>query len=279
MLLSFGTTLAASPEIRSDVADSLLSSQQTVQSIDNTYIVGKDLASYTPRVEIRAVTEDVDTYYVDYLLRTIDLKDSVWQDVEKEETLKVGKDALEGGSLGFYVTRELKQRVDREMALLVEVQGIERKEVTQKTVAVTYSGLIGTFIDDRTEVVPEYVPPPADSAGGVASQEEPHTGIQATGGAGAPQLQVLGNNPARLSFGEVYADLGVLVTDDSGADLGYKTLLDGVEVSQIKIPTTSDATYVITYKATDGAGHVGTATRTVIVGSGTTVEASTTPAQ
>lgn len=271
VLLSFGTTLAASPEVRSDVAQSVIGAQSKVLSIDNTYIANKDLSSYTPRVEITGVTEDAEAYYVAYRLHTIDLDAYVWQDVAKEETMRAGKDALGGRDLGAYATRELKQRVDRELALLREVQEIERKQVTQKTVATTYSGLIGTFIDDRTEVVPEYVPPSPEVASQPSAPDAPtpSPAVPASGGPGAPRLQVLGNNPAKLSLGEVYSDLGVLVTDDSGVDLGYKMYLDGKEVMQIKIPPIVHATYTVTYEATDGAGNTGTATRTVIMGKGT----------
>lgn len=295
ILLSFGTTLAASPEIREGVAESMIASERRVIAIDNTYIANKDLSSYTPRVEISGVTENAEAYFVGYRFYTIDLKDSVWQDVIKEETLQVGKDALGDRDLGAYATRELKQRVDRELALLREVQQLERRQVTQKTVATTYSGLIGTFIDERTEVAPEYVPPTPEPVASVPSASEPSAAPSApsatpsAGGAGAPRLQVLGNNPATLSLGDVYNDLGVLVTDDSGADLGYKTFLDGKEVLQIRIPSTVDATYTITYAATDGAGNTGTATRTVIMGKGTpapepaidegATSASTTPTE
>lgn len=274
VLLSFGTTLAASPEIREEVAGAVVDSQTQTLSIDNTYIANKDLSSYSPRVEIIGVTEDAEAYYVAYRLSTIDLRDAVWQDVLKEEVMRAGKDALGDRDLGAYATRELKQRVDRELQLLREVQEIERRQVTQKTVATTYSGLVGMLIDDRTEVVPEYVPPSSDTAEQPASSPAPPAEGSAPspagsqGGASAPRLQVLGNNPAQLQLGEVYNDLGVLVTDDSGADLGYKTYLDGKEVLQVKIPSTVHATYTIEYRATDGAGNTGTATRTVVMGKG-----------
>lgn len=269
LLLSFGTTLAASPEIRGEVSDSLIQKESEVVSVDNTYIAGKDLESYTPRVEIVKVTEDDTSYYVDYTIRTIGLRDDVWQDVVQGETLTVSKESLEGVGLGTYATRELKQRVDREKALLIEVQALERKVVSQRVVSTTYSGLIGTFIDDTTEVEPPYVP--TEETSGVTQTPSPNAPvpeISISGGAGAPRLQILGNNPAKLALGEVYNDLGVLVTDDSGADLGYKTLLDGKEVRQIYLPPTQHATYVITYEASDASGNVGRATRTVIVGNG-----------
>lgn len=287
ILLSFGTTLAASPEIREGVAGAVLSSESTVVSVDNTYIAGKDLSSYTPRVEIVSVTEDAETYFVGYRFHTIDVKDSVWQEVTKEETLKVAKDALDGRELGVYVTRELKQRVDRELALLVEVQQIERRQVTQKTVATSYSGLIGTFIDERTYIAPEYVPPPESPAVAEAGETPPPSSPPSSPTSGdttPPTLQVLGNNPATLQLGEVYNDLGVVVTDNSGADLGYKSYLNGTLVMQVQIPSTVHATYTIRYEATDGAGNVGSVERTVIMGTGTPApevveepQASTTP--
>ena len=72
--------------------------------------------------------------------------------------MTVAKGAIVGRDLGLYVTEQLKQVIDHEIAYLTEVQDIERKQVSQKVVAVAYSGLVGAFLDDRTEVLPGYTP-------------------------------------------------------------------------------------------------------------------------
>ena len=84
----------------------------------------------------------------------------------------------------------------------------------------------------------------------------------------APIITINGNNPANINIGGAYSDLGALVTDNVNENLGFKTFLNGVEVAQINIDTASSTTYAIEYKATDQAGNIGTATRTVIVGDG-----------
>jgi hypothetical protein len=139
--------------------DAIYSETQEVLSVDNTYIVEKDLSGYTPRVEITGVTEDDLNYYVAYRFSTIDVQDYVWQDVVKDERLQVEKQFL-GSSLdlGLYATKQLKELIDNELARLTEVQAAERTRVSQKVVATAYGGLIGTFLDETTEALPGYTP-------------------------------------------------------------------------------------------------------------------------
>ena len=137
----------------------ILSAQEQVVSIDNTYIANKNLDAYTPQVVIVNVKEDDEYYYVAYQFITIDLKDAAWQDVLKEEVMRVSKaDLGPYRDLGLYVTEQLKQKIDRELARLKETQEFERRQVTQKIVATAYSGLIGAFLDDTTETIPGYKP-------------------------------------------------------------------------------------------------------------------------
>lgn len=137
----------------------IFSSEQKVISVDNTYIADKDLSDYTPQVQISAITENEDTYFVSYIFKTIDVQDFVWKDVEKAGTMSVDKSVLgEYGDLGIYVAEQLKQNIDHEVDRLKEAQEIERRNVTQKTVAIEYGGLIGKLLDDTTEVFPGYTP-------------------------------------------------------------------------------------------------------------------------
>jgi hypothetical protein len=84
----------------------------------------------------------------------------------------------------------------------------------------------------------------------------------------APVITINGNNPAEIAVGGSYSDLGATVIDNTNNNLGIKYLVNGVEVSNINIDTTADRTFTITYSATDQAGNIGTAERTVIVGTG-----------
>src|SRR3989338_5117873 len=159
LLLFVSGALAASPELRNDLSKGVVSATESLIAIDNSYIASVDLETYTPRIEIKNVTEDETSYYVEYVLTTIDLADGVWRDVGKEETMNVAKDALGGQDLGLYVTRQLAEVSDAEMERLLGTQQFERQNgVTQKTVATAYSGLIGKYLDPKEEVLPGYTP-------------------------------------------------------------------------------------------------------------------------
>ena len=99
---------------------------------------------------------------------------------------------------------------------------------------------------------------------------EPIEGSSQSSGDQPPVIEIFGNNPAEIEVGSTYADLGAQVTDDNDNNLGIDIFLDGVEVATVSIDTTESGTYEITYRATDSSGNVGEATRTVIVGDGTT---------
>ena len=257
-------------------------SQQTV-AIDNTYIVGKDLSTYSPQVQITGVTEDSDNYYVAYNFSTIDLVNSVWKDTVKPETMTVSKaDLGPYRDLGVYVTQQLKQNVDRELARLKDTQEIERKNVSQKVVATTYGGLVGKFLNSSTETLPGYTPvvagPPDTSQDQVASAgaaDDSSSGGSNSGGAfpvvssssgnSSLRIQLLGNNPAQIPLRAVYVDLGGVVTDAANDNIGIHTFLNGTEVQQIQINTSTTSVSTITYKAADPQGNSVSVTRTVYV--------------
>ncbi|MBY0294400.1 DUF5011 domain-containing protein, partial [Patescibacteria group bacterium] len=63
-------------------------------------------------------------------------------------------------------------------------------------------------------------------------------------------------------------DLGATVSDNVDSNLGFKVSLDGgelIDVSALTLDTSTSTSYTILFSATDSAGNVGTATRTVIV--------------
>jgi hypothetical protein len=84
----------------------------------------------------------------------------------------------------------------------------------------------------------------------------------------APVISINGNNPAHISVGSAYADLGASVTDDQDHNLGYYVSVDGGATTtpdQVSIDTSAAATHTIVYSAMDSQGNTSTATRTVIV--------------
>ena len=272
LFLGASGVFAASPEAR----EAVYAREQSVVSVDNSYIVNINLSTYTPRTEIESVTEDDASYYISYNFRTIDLVDGTWQDVIKERNLAVAKDALGNKDLGAYVTRELREVIDSELVRLKETQKIERSiGKSQKTVATAYNGLIGRFVDTSVEVLPEYEPASvvsetdtAQVAAAAASQEgatesspTPVTSSTVSGDSSdtePPVIQILGNNPAEIVIKARYVDLGAVVTDNRDANLG-------ITVEGEQIDTSAPGEHVVTYSATDQAGNTTTATRIVRV--------------
>ena len=85
-----------------------------------------------------------------------------------------------------------------------------------------------------------------------------------------PTITINGANPAVITVGDSYADLGATVSDTGpgqagDTNLGLKTFLNGTLVSNIVIDTSQVATDTIDYVATDTAGLTATSTRTVLI--------------
>ncbi|MEK7109323.1 MAG: tail fiber domain-containing protein, partial [Patescibacteria group bacterium] len=95
-----------------------------------------------------------------------------------------------------------------------------------------------------------------------------------------PVLSVNGNNPTSIAVGASYIDLGATITGPSSAlNLGVYASVDGgatTSVSGIQIDTSAGGTHYVRYFAIDQDGLMGEATRTVIVGTGTTSTIDTT---
>jgi hypothetical protein len=103
-----------------------------------------------------------------------------------------------------------------------------------------------------------------DDSGGTAQDNAPEdTPVDTT----APTIIMQGNNPALLTVGESYADLGAVATDDSGIAT-LRTYYLGTEVTAVQIDTTQVMEHIITYVARDLTGNTATSTRTVIVSAG-----------
>jgi hypothetical protein len=95
-----------------------------------------------------------------------------------------------------------------------------------------------------------------------------------------PSINIQGGNPATINVGDIYTNLGAIVTDNQGQDLSYRTFVNGVLSGNILIDTSQVATDTIDYVATDTWGNTATSTRTVIIEASPSIiptnEASTT---
>lgn len=152
---SAGVTFAANPEVRAGI----LSSQDTVRSIDNSYLLAVDLSQFSFDLKIKSIAEDADTYYVTYSYNAIEVTDYVWKVLVKEDLLKVGKKTLDGKDLGVYVARQLGEIAESRIAFLRDAQASERKAgLTAKIVTTEYSGLIGKMLNPSEKEFPGYIP-------------------------------------------------------------------------------------------------------------------------
>jgi hypothetical protein len=266
LVLGAGSTFAAVDP------DAIYSSDQQVVSVDNSYIVNKDFASYSPQARIISVTEDSDNYYIAYQFYTIDLEDGAWRDVVKDKTMSVSKDFLgEYRDLGLYVTEQLKQNVDAELARLLATQDIEKKNVTQKIVATTYGGLIGKMLDTTTETLPGYVPvvappPPANDSQTASAGTSSGSTSAPQGSAAQIGLQLLGNNPAVIPLRTSYSDLGAVLIDPLHQNVGIHVFQNGAEVSAPTVDTSTTSVAAIEYRATDHNGTTVMVRRIILIG-------------
>ena len=148
----FGITFAANPS-------SVYSSQSTVVSVDNNWLLTVDLDTYNFNLRINSIKEDEKNYYADYSYQTIVIENSVWQNKEMTKVLTISKDSLEGKDLGLFVAKELGENINYELSYLKKVQKMEReKGESQKEVVTEYSGLIGKLLDPKEEIIAGYVP-------------------------------------------------------------------------------------------------------------------------
>ncbi len=110
----------------------------------------------------------------------------------------------------------------------------------------------------------------AQAAGGnSAVQGAASAGSSSPASTTAPTIEVNGSNPAVISVGDNYADMGATITGPAAdLNLGIKTFLNGALVSNIVVDTAAVATDTIDYVVTDQNGLSATSTRTVIIQAG-----------
>ena len=83
-----------------------------------------------------------------------------------------------------------------------------------------------------------------------------------------PVITIIGDNPNTIPVDSTYIDPGATVTDTNADgsindNLGIDFNVNGVDVADIYLDTSTTTTYTIIYSSQDGAGNTGTATRVV----------------
>jgi hypothetical protein len=83
---------------------------------------------------------------------------------------------------------------------------------------------------------------------------------------GPPIISIQGDNPAHISIGSQYQDLGAVITGprDSDRNLGIQLFLDGIAVDSISLDTRTERNLLTEYVASNEHG-VSTSSRTVLI--------------
>ena len=141
-----------------DLHDAIIGEEIITQTgIDNTQLLAADLDTFDLAMTINAVSKDEENYYIDYSFNTLGIKDNVWQPLAKSATMTVSKAALGDKDLGLYLTEELGEIADYELAYLKEVQTAEIEKGKTEIVETTeYTGLVSLVLDIKNKVLPGY---------------------------------------------------------------------------------------------------------------------------
>jgi len=82
----------------------------------------------------------------------------------------------------------------------------------------------------------------------------------------APQIRILGNNPAHLEIGDSYLDPGAMIENVEDSNLGIDFEVNGIEVNSVSLDTSTTSEHSIIYRVTRADGTQSVAERIVFVG-------------
>ena len=204
------------------------------------------------------------------------------QEVEKVVPSLVATDITTGKKsvnyIGFtpILVEAIKELADKVNTVVGKVAGFAQQMTTDRVVTkelcvgntcVTESELQALLINAKTNATPTpLITPTSSSTPAVIS---------------AITLQIQGNNPATINVGDVYGDLGAVITAPASAmNYGIKASLDGgvlIDPAQITVNTKVAGVHHIVYTVVDQAGATTTAERILNVVAPLTATASSTP--
>lgn len=309
LLLGAGATFASTEAGQG----ALIGRQETVVSVDNSFLLAKNLIDWSPKVTVTNVVKEGSQYIVTYSLETIDVDSYIWRDVVKTQEMRVDEEVLvKYIDLAAYVQFQLKDVVVGEKDRLVRTQEIQKDALTPKTTVISYTGLIGAVLTEDTVVADPYaVTPstegtvpvviPAQEAIVAAAAEVPTTNSQESStdtqqptatnqeiSTTNPQpsantqepitVTLLGTDTVVLTIGDSYTDLGALAKDADGNDLAITRTVNGSTVADtdsVSMDTSIAATHTIVYTAVKGSDTV-SVTRTIVVNAPATAPALNT---
>ena len=167
------------------------------------------------------------------------------------------------GTLGLNYIGLISPIVSAIQALYADVQGLEQ----------TVSGFAQTFTTNQLCVNKSDGTPvcvtgdqlsallAAQGQQGVSSPSPSDNPATTT----PPAIAIDGDNPAVVSVGATYTDLGATAADAQGHSLDVETFLNEIEAPSIILDTGEPATDTIEYVATDTWGNTSTSSRSVII--------------
>lgn len=123
---------------------------------------------------------------------------------------------------------------------------------------VTSSIYVLGSVDTNLEELYELTYVATDSAGNIGTATRFVTVIDGVTDTTAPVVSLIGGNQS-LNIGDTWNDPGATATDDTDGDLTGSIVVSGA------VDTNTAGVYTVTYSATDAAGNVGSASRTVTV--------------
>ncbi|MDP2652209.1 MAG: hypothetical protein Q8O94_03665 [bacterium] len=155
LLLATGGAFASEDTRKAVIGEQIVERQ----GIDNSFLLASSIDAFDFAMQITNVEKDASSYYVEYIYNTLAIQDNAWQEVAKQNTLKVSKQSLAGKDLGLYAQKQLSEVTDSQLAFLKEAK---KQELAKgKTVAretIKYTGLVGLILDPKTKELPGYEP-------------------------------------------------------------------------------------------------------------------------
>lgn len=148
ILFVTGAVFASSPQLR----QSVLAPKENVPVVtapaktDASKLLAENFKNYDLALRIDAIKEDAENYYVAYSYRTLEIRNGVWQEIRKISKMEIPKKLLGKRDLKTYLSEQIGQVIDREIAYLSESQAIiKTKSAPQKSSK--YASLAGQEID------------------------------------------------------------------------------------------------------------------------------------
>ena len=143
VLLGTGAAFASSPELRQAVfAPADTGAPILPKKTDTKQLAAEDMKHFDLGLRIDAITEDAEAYHTAYSYQTLAVSGGAWQPVRKTGKMDIPKKLLGKRDLGTYLSEQIGQVIDREVAYLREAQASVRVAAAP-TASSRYAGLVG----------------------------------------------------------------------------------------------------------------------------------------